>query len=312
MFLYLIRRIFSSIPSLLILLTATFFLLRLAPGGPFDGEQVWPPEIQANILRKYHLDDPLPLQYFHWIKQLAQGDLNESFQYIGKPVKEIIFETLPTSILLGSVSLGICLLLGLLGAVFSVLKKDSALDRLLLFFSASFLSIPVFLVASLSVLFFSLWLKWLPPALWEGPSSAVLPILTLSLRPWAIVFQLTRASLLEILKSDFIRTARGKGLDESKIIFKHALKNSLIPLLGTIGPLAANLVTGSFLVELIFQVPGMGKYFVHAVLNRDYPLVMGVTLTYGSILILTQLLVDVAYAWADPRIRMRFVGGEGS
>ncbi|MBI2711764.1 MAG: ABC transporter permease [Bdellovibrio sp.] len=301
---YFIKRLLFSIPSLLVFLIALFFLLRLAPGGPFDGEQVWPPEVQANILKKYHLDQPLHRQLTEWLIQLGHGDLNESFQYLGKPVTEILAETFPVSLLLGTLALGVCISVGIFFGGIAAWRQGSLADRLLLFISSVSISLPVFLIASVLVLIFSLQLKWLPPALWEGPSSAILPVLALSWRPSAIVFQLTRSTLIESLRSDFVRTARGKGVPEYGIIFKHALKNALIPVLGALGPIAANLVTGSFLVELIFQIPGMGKYFVHAVLNRDYPLVMGVTLLYGGILILTHILVDLAYALVDPRIRL--------
>lgn len=304
MFLYVIKRIVASIPSLLVLIALTFFLLRLAPGGPFDAEQVWPPEIQANILRKYHLDAPVPRQFAFWLNDLFHGDLKESFQYIGRPVTGIIAETLPTSVLVGGLALLLCLGVGISMGCIAAWNQGRVLDRLLLFFAISGVSLPVFLVASLLILVFSLKLGWLPPALWEGPSSLVLPVIALSWRPCALLTQLTRSSMLETLQADFIRTARGKGVSESGIIFKHALKNSLIPVLGVLGPITANLITGSFLVELIFQIPGMGKYFVQAVLNRDYPLVMGVTLVYGVILILTHLLVDVAYGWIDPRIQV--------
>lgn len=304
MLLYALKRLAAALPSFFVLIVLTFFLLRLAPGGPFDSEQVWPPEIQANILHRYHLDLPLPTQLGYWLQDLLRGDLKESFQYLGRPVTEIVRETLPISILLGSLALLFSISFGIPLGCLAAWKKGKWVDQVLLFYSVSAVSLPVFLIASLLILIFSLKLGWLPAALWEGPESLILPIVALSWRPSAIVFQLTRTSMIETLHSDFIRTARGKGISESQIIFKHALKNSLIPVIGILGPITANLITGSFLVELIFQIPGMGKYFVHAVLNRDYPLVMGVTLVYGIILILTHILVDLAYAWVDPRIQL--------
>ncbi|MEO7163422.1 MAG: ABC transporter permease, partial [Bdellovibrionia bacterium] len=183
-------------------------------------------------------------------------------------------------------------------------RKNTAWDRIMVAFFVSSLSLPSYLLASLLILVFSFWLGWFPPALWESPSSMVLPILALGLRPLAIIGRLTRSSMLEVMAADYIRTAYGKGLPRRMIIFKHALKNSLIPVLTVLGPLASNLVTGSFLIEMIFQIPGMGKYFVQAVLNRDYPLVMGVTLIYGVILISSNIAVDLSYAWVDPRIRL--------
>lgn len=301
---YLLRRLLGSIPTLLLLLTLTFFTLRLAPGGPFDGERAFPAEIQANINAKYGLDQPLPLQFAGWMEDVIRGDLHESFQYIGRPVTEIISESLPTSLLLGGLALVFSIAIGIPLGALAAWKQNTAWDASAMFLAISGVSLPSYLVASLLVLVFSLGLGWLPPALWEGPSSMILPVLTLGLRPMAIIARLTRASMIEALASDYIRTAYGKGLPARVVVFKHALKNSLIPVLTVLGPTAANLVTGSFLVEVVFQIPGMGKHFVGAVINRDYPLVMGVTLVYGAILIVSNLLVDLLYAWVDPRIRL--------
>lgn len=301
---YALKRILGAAPTLFILLGLVFFLLRLAPGGPFDTDHAFPPEIQANILHKYELDQPVWVQFSHWLRDVAHGDLRESFQYIGRPVRDMIGETLPVSVVLGGVALIFSIALGLpLGAV-AAWKRNSWMDGSAMFVAVSGLSLPSYLLASLLILTFSMWLGWLPPALWEGPASMVLPVITLGARPLAIVARLTRSSMLEAFQSDYIRTARGKGLPENLIVFKHALRNSMIPVLSVMGPLAANLVTGSFLVEIVFQVPGMGKHFVQAVMNRDYPMVMGVTLVYGIILIASNLLVDLLYGWADPRIKL--------
>lgn len=299
-----IRRLLSALPTLFLLATLTFFTLRLAPGGPFDSDHAFPPEVQANIDQKYELDQPVPTQYLHWLRDVARGDLRESFQYIGRPVTEIIAEALPTSILLGSWALGIAIFLGIPLGCFAAWKQNTWLDTSAMFIAISGVSLPSYLVASILVLIFSLWLGWFPPALWDGVSSMILPIATLALRPMAIIARLTRASMIEALKSDYIRTAYGKGLAPNQVVFKHALKNSLIPVITITGPLAANLVTGSFLVEIVFQIPGLGRHFVNAVINRDYPLVMGVSLIYGAILILANLTVDLLYATIDPRIRL--------
>ncbi len=301
---YTIQRIVSGIMTLIALIILTFFLLRLAPGGPFDSEQAWPPEIQANIASLYELDRPVAIQFLHWAQDVVRGDLHESFQYLGHPVKEIIFESLPPSFILGGSALSVSILFGILLGCLSAWKQNSLLDRILMIIAVSGLSLPTFLIASILILIFSLQLGWFPPALWEGPSSMVLPIVTLAWRPMGIIARLIRTSLLESFSSDYIRTAFGKGLSHFQVIYRHALKNSLIPVISILGPLAANLISGSFVVEIIFQIPGLGKHFVQAVLNRDYPLVLGVTLTYGAILILSNLLVDFLYAWADPRIRL--------
>jgi oligopeptide transport system permease protein len=304
MVLYAIRRLAGAIPTLLLLATLTFFTLRLAPGGPFDAERAFPADIQANINQKYELDQPIPVQFVHWMRDVMQGDLRESFQYLGRPVSAIIGEAMPVSGLLGFLALALSIAIGIpLGCV-AAWKKDGWVDASAMFFAVAGVSLPSYLVASLLVLVFSLWLGLVPPALWEGPSTMVLPVITLALRPIALVARLTRSTMIEALSSDYVRTAYGKGLDHSKVIFKHALKNSLIPVVTLLGPLAANLVTGSFLVEMVFQIPGLGKHFVTAVVNRDYPLVMGLTLTYGVILTLSNLLVDMLYGWVDPRIRL--------
>ncbi|MGK5082734.1 ABC transporter permease [Bdellovibrionota bacterium FG-1] len=303
MLIYAARRILGAIPTLFLLCTLTFFLLRLAPGGPFDSERVWPPEIQANIQHKYELDQPLAVQYGHWLKDVLRGDLRESFQYVGRPVADIISEALPTSVFLGIISLVFAAVLGIpLGAI-AAAKRGSWIDASAVFVAVAGVSLPSYLVASLLILVFSLWLHWLPPALWEGPSSWVLPTIALGCRPLSMIARLTRASMLEALQADYIRTAYSKGLSQTQVIFKHALKNSLIPVITVLGPVAANLVTGSFLVEIVFQIPGLGKHFVQAVVNRDYPLVMGVTLVYGIVLLSSNLLVDLAYGWIDPRMR---------
>jgi oligopeptide transport system permease protein len=299
-----LRRLVSAIPTLLILATLTFFLLRLAPGGPFDSDHAWPPEVQANILAKYELDQPVYVQFLHWAGDLLQGDLRESFQYVGRPVAEIIGDSLPISIKLGFFALLFSLTIGIPLGCIAAWKQNSWLDRSLMFFAVTGISLPSYLVATLLILVFAFWLDLLPPALFDGPSSLILPAVTLASRPLAMISRLTRTTMLEALTMDYIRTAHGKGVPELQVLLKHALKNSLIPVIALLGPLAANLLTGSFLVEIVFQLPGLGKYFVHAVLNRDYPLVMGVTLVYGVILIFSNLLADLVTAWADPRLRL--------
>ena len=302
---YAVHRIVSALITLFLLAALTFFLIRVAPGGPFDTDRAWPPEVKANIDHKYELDRPVTVQFAHWLRDVSHGDLRESFQYIGRPVSSMIAEALPPSLILGSLALLLAIVVGIPLGCLSAWKRDSWVDLSSMFIAISGISLPSYLVASLLILYFSLHLGWLPPALWEGPSSMILPVVTLACRPLAMIARLTRASMLEALQSDYIRTAYSKGLPAFRVIFKHALKNSLIPVITVMGPLTANLMTGSFVVELVFQVPGLGKYFVQAVLNRDYPLVMGVTLVYGVILISCNLAVDLLYGWVDPRMRLR-------
>jgi len=301
---YLFSKVIWSTVTLFLLAVLTFFQLRLAPGGPFDEERAFPPEIRAAIDARYGLDKPLPEQFSRWLFGAVRGDLGESFQYASQPVAELISESVGVSAALGVIALVFAASLGIPLGVWSASNKGNWRDRAAIFFSISGVALPSYLVASVLVLVFSLQLGWLPPALWNEPLSWVLPSITLGLRPLALIARMTRSSVLETLQSDYIRTAYGKGLSKAAVFWKHALRNSLIPVVTLMGPVAASLVTGSFLVETVFQIPGIGRHFVSAVLNRDYPLVMGVTLLYGVILIGSNLAVDLLYAWVDPRIRV--------
>ncbi len=302
---YTVKRLAEAIPTLFILATIVFFLLRLAPGGPFDGDRVFPPEVKAAIDAHYGLDLPVWKQWLKWMEAaFFHFDFGESFHYLGRTVNEMILHSLPPSLLLGGISLLLAVLLGIPLGVFAAWRQGTWMDSSAIFIAVAGVSLPSYLVASTLVLVFSLQLGWFPPALWESPMSAVLPVITLALRPLAITARLVRSSVIETLASDYVRTAHAKGLSVKRVLFHHALRNSLIPVITVIGPLAAGLVTGSFLVEMVFQIPGLGKHFVGAVLNRDYPMVMGVTLVYGVILILSNLLVDLCCAMLDPRIRL--------
>ncbi len=301
---FFLKRLTQAIVTLSILATITFFLLRLAPGGPFDGDKIWPAEIQANINAKYGLDKPLQTQFFTWVSDVLHGDLRESFHYIGTPVTEIIGDAVVPSLQLGFLALLLSVVFGLLFGILAAWKRGSIWDFSAMFMAITGITLPSYLVGTLLVLFFSNYLGILPPALWEDKSSMILPVLTLSLRPLAIIARMTRTTLLEIMHSDYIRTAYSKGLDDSTVLFKHALRNALIPVVTLLGPIAASLITGSYVVETVFQIPGLGQYFITSVINRDYPLVMGMTLMFGIILIICNFVVDLAYSWIDPRIRL--------
>lgn len=303
MALFLIRRTVSALITLFGILTATFFLLRTVPGGPFDTERALPVEIQANIEERYGLSQPLSVQYFQWLSGIATGDFHESFHYLGKPVLELIMETLPVSLFLGFSALILSIFVGIGLGSLGAYTKGSWIDFISMGISVAGVSLPSYLTASVLIFLFALILQWFPAALLEDPSAYVLPVLALAVRPIAMVASLTRSTLIEALSSDYIRTARAKGLRESQVVFKHALKCSLGPVASLIGPVAANLITGSFVIELVFQLPGMGKHFVSAVMNRDYPLVMGVTFFYGVILLISNVAADAAHSWVDPRIR---------
>lgn len=302
---YIFKRVLGAIPTFFILTIAVFILLRFAPGGPFDGERVFPKEIEAAIRARYGLHLPLWEQYTNWLKSfIFHLDLGESFHYLGRSVNEMITTSLPPSFLLGGLALLLAIGIGVPLGILSAWRQGTWMDGSAVFIAVAGVSLPSYLFASALVLVFSLHLGWFPPALWEERSSVVLPMVTLGLRPLAITARLVRASMIETLSADYIRTAHAKGLSTFRVLFHHALRNSLIPVISVLGPLAANLVTGSFLVEMVFQVPGLGKHFVSAVLNRDYPMVMGVTLVYGAFLLTANLCVDLACAALDPRIRL--------
>ncbi len=304
LFSYVTHRIIDAFLAFFAIATMTFLLLRLLPGGPFDQEKTLPPEIMANIAKKYNLDAPIYQQYFDYISGLFTLDLGESYKYIGRPITEMLIEVLPASVELGVFSLLLAFILGIPAGVLSAANHNKFLDRLLMFGSISGVALPSFVVAPFLILIFAFKLEWLPAALWDGPSYYILPVLALGSRPAATIARLTRASVLEVIASDYIRTAKAKGLSRLKVLFKHVLKNSLLPVLTISGPLVAGLLSGSFIVELIFAIPGMAKHFVQSVNNRDYPLIMGVTLLYSGLLILSNLIVDLLYSYFDPRIKL--------
>ncbi len=301
-----LRKLLAALGTWVFVSFLTFILIRVTPGGPFDGEQRLSPELQATLAQSYHLDEPLLQQWWRWlVPALRHGDLGQSLQYLGRPVTAIIADTLPLSLGLGLTALVLAATLGTLLGCLSAGQPKSWLASFAAALGLVALYFPPYLIAGCLILFFSLWLKLLPPALWETPTSWILPVITLSARPLGTTFRLTRGALQEVLAADFIRTATAKGLTPRTILFKHALGNAFLPLLTWLSPIAANLLTGSFLVETIFQLPGMGRYFIQAILNRDYPLVMGVTLCYGLLLIGLNLAVDCLQMTLDPRTRRR-------
>ena len=302
--LYVFKRILGALFTLFIIATVTFLLLRTLPGGPFDEEKALPPEIKANIEAQYHLDRPLLYQYGFYLRGLLKGDLGESYKYIGRNISSIMAETLPISIQLGIYALILSYLIGIPFGVLAAARHNTILDRSLMVGAISGVSLPSFLVAPLLILFFCFHLDWFEAALWEGPSYYILPVLVLGTRPISFIARLTRASVLEVIRSDYVRTARAKGLHHMVVLYKHVLKNSFLPVLTFSGPLIAGILTGSFIVEHIFAIPGMAKHLVNSVTNRDYPLILGVTLIYSVVLIISNLIVDLLYTYFDPRIRL--------
>jgi len=306
MVVFFLRRFLISFATLFFALTATFFVMKFIPGGPFDAEKALAPDVKAALDAHYGLDQPLIKQYALYVKGVFQGDLGPSLTYFGsRSVVEIVGLGLPVSIQLGFAALIFALAVGIpLGVVASFYRNGTA-DFLATIFSVAGMSLPSFITATVMILVFSLWLGWLPAALWESPSAVIMPAIVLGLRPLALITRLTRASMIESLNSDYIRTAYAKGLKTWQVLFIHALKNSFISVLTLLGPIAASLLTGSFMVEVIFAIPGLGKYFVTAVMDRDYPLIMGVTMIYGLALILSNFIVDLLYGYVDPRIRVQ-------
>jgi oligopeptide transport system permease protein len=299
----LLKRFFHGLIVLWAVATLTFAMLRLAPGGPFDSERKLPPEVLANLQAKYHLDQPLVRQYLRYLGGLARGDFGPSYKYLDRGVADIIRDTLPTSALLGGLALAFAVLVSFPAGLLAAYHRGSLIDRCCMLVASLGISLPNFILGTLLIWAVALKLGWLQAGRWQDWQSVILPTITLGAAPAAYLAALLRSSLLDAFGEDFIRTARAKGLTESAVLVKHALANSLIPVLTVMGPLAAALITGSFVVEYVFAIPGMGRFFISAVTDRDYPLIMGVTVVYTALLVLANLLVDVLYGYVDPRIR---------
>ncbi len=305
MILLIIKRALWAIPVLWAVATITFLLVRIVPGGPFDAEKNLPPEIVANIKAKYHLDKPVPEQYLLYLTRLARGDLGVSYKYVNRTVNDILADALPVSIQLGALALAIAVAIGVPLGTTAAVRRGTIFDFSAIALSTVGISVPSFLVGALLIYIFGVWLKVLPVALWESMRHMILPALTLSFLPTAYVARLTRASMLEVLQKDWVRTARSKGLSTYATTIKHVLRNSLIPVVTILGPLTAILITGSFTVEYIYAIPGMGRFFITAVINRDYDLIMATSLVFAFILIVSNTVVDIAYTYLDPRIRVK-------
>jgi oligopeptide transport system permease protein len=294
------RRVLLIVPTLWVIASVTFFLMRLAPGGPFRSEREIPPVAREQLMRKYGLDRPLGEQYLRFLGNAARLDFGVSYHYPGRTVREIIAEAFPVSAELGGWALLLAVPLGVVAAA----RKNGLADVGAMSVALAGISIPNFVLGPLLVMAFSLGLFLLPPALWQNPASRVLPVVTLAVTYLAYIARLTRAGMLEVLRQDYIRTARAKGLSEGAVVFKHAFRLGVLPVVSFLGPAAARIVTGSIVVESIFAVPGLGRYLVNAAFNRDYTLVLGGVLFYALLLIVLNLLVDVAYMALDPRVEV--------
>jgi len=297
-----IRRLLGAIPTLFLLIALAFCLVRAAPGGPFDSEKTLPPEIEANLRAAYHLDEPLHMQFARYVANLARGDFGPSFQYPGFSVTELIGSGFPVSLRLGGLAMLLALLIGVAAGTFAALRQNTAADFGVMAVSMTGVSIPNFVMAPVLILLFAVYLGWLPAGGLGGADHFVLPVVALALPQVAYIARLTRGSMIDVLRSPFIRTARAQGLPVATIIVRHALKPALLPVVSYLGPATAAVITGSVVIEQIFGIPGLGRYFVQGALNRDYTLVMGVVVFYGALIITANFVVDLIYGWFDPRI----------
>lgn len=303
---YVAGRLLSLVPMLWAIATITFFLMHAVPGGPFDREKPLPRASLEALERKYHLDDPLPQQYIAFLGDLVRGDLGTSFGQ-GRPVTEIIAERLPTTLQLGVTAFLFALVCGVTLGVVAAVNQNRFADYASVFIATIGAAVPNFVVAVFLVLFFALELGWFRVIGWRfgDPETMVLPVVSLGLLPLAYIARMTRASMLDVLRQDYIRAARARGLAEFNVVQRHALRNALIPVLTILGPILAGLVTGSFVIERFFAIPGIGTAFVDAVGSRDYGMIMGTTLLYAAVIAVLNLAVDIGYAVADPRVRLQ-------
>lgn len=303
---YIIRRFLSLIPTIFIIVTLSFFLIRFAPGGPFSGEKNVPEQILQNLMKKYHMDEPMLQQYLRYLGDLLRGDLGPSYRYRDSTVNELISQTLPNSMVLGAISLLLATVFGILVGIVSALHQNRWQDYTAMSIAVIGISVPLFVVGPVLQLIFAVRLHWLPLTGWitgrEGLKALLLPALTLSFPYFAYIARLSRASLLEVLRSDYIRTARAKGLPENTVIFKHVLKGGLLPVVSYLGPAFSGIITGSIVIEQVFAIPGVGRIFVQSALNRDYTVIMGEVIVYSIILLIMNFVVDLVYGLLDPRI----------
>jgi oligopeptide transport system permease protein len=300
------RRLLAAIPTLFVIITLAFFMMRAAPGGPFDMDRRLPPEIERNVQARYGLDRPLGRQYLDYLGGVLRGDLGPSLKYKDKTVLQILQENAPVSLRLGALAIGVAAVAGVGLGVAAAAGKSRATDHGVTALAVLGVCIPTFVTAPLLVLVFAAWLGWLPSGGWNGGAAAnlVLPAITLALPQVAVIARLTRGGMIEALRSNHVRTARARGLPERTVVLRHALRAALPPLVSYLGPACAGLLTGSLVVERIFNLPGLGKFFVMSALQRDYPVVMGMVILYAGLIVVLNLLTDLLYAALDPRVRL--------
>jgi len=307
---FILMRLLQAIPVLLVVITVTFFLVRLAPGGPFSAEKAVPAEVLKALEARYHLDQPVINQYFSYLGDLAHGDFGPSFKYPGRSVNEMIAAGLPATAELGLYAMFFALLIGASAGIIAALKPNTAQDYIPMSTAMLGICMPSFLLGPLLMLVFGVWLEWVPVSGWgDIPGDKILPALTLASGYTAYIARLSRGGMLEVMSQDYIRTARAKGLPEWKVVLKHGLRGGMIPVIAFIGPAFAGLLSGSFVVETIFQIPGLGRFYVQAAFNRDYTMIMGTTVLFATLIILFNLLADILAVWLNPRLRDLYRSG---
>ena len=304
---YVTRRILSGIPTLLVIVTVAFFMMRIAPGGPFDRERALPPEIEKNVLAAYDLDQPLLAQYADYLLGVLRGDFGPSFKYRDFTVAELLWTGFPASLRVGGIAIVLAVVVGITLGTLAALRQTTGVDPAVMATAMTGITIPNFVMAPLLTLIFGVYLSWLPVAGWNGgaPRNLILPVIALALPQIAYIARLMRGSMIEVLHANFVRTARAKGLRERIVVVRHALKAALLPVVSYLGPATAQVVTGSVVIETIFGIPGIGRYFIQGALNRDYTLVMGTVIVLAVLIILLNLMVDLLYGLLDPKVKQR-------
>ncbi len=302
---FLFRRLLISVPTLLVIITLAFFMMRIAPGGPFDQERALPPQIEKNVLAAYDLDQPLVVQYWRYLTGVLQGDFGPSFKYRDFTVAELLLTGFPPSLAVGGSAILLAILVGITLGTIAALRQNTAVDHVVMATAMTGIAIPNFVMAPLLTLFFGVFLGLLPVAGWGGGSlrNMILPVIALALPQIAYIARLTRGSMIETLGANFIRTARAKGLREQIVVARHALKGALLPVVSYLGPASAQLISGSLVIEQIFGIPGIGRYFIQGALNRDYTLVMGTVIVYALLILILNLIVDMLYGSLDPKVK---------
>lgn len=309
MFKYILRRIFYAVATLFVIATITFFLMKALPGDPFHDPKLTP-EVKQSLREKYALDRPVSEQYFIYMSNLVKGDLGTSIKYPGRSVTKIIKDSFPASFALGWRAMIFATFFGIIFGVIAALNHEKPLDYLIIFIAIIGVSVPSIVMGPLLAYFFGVQLQWLPVTVTEESISMLLPSFTLGVGTLAFVARMMRTTTLEVVGLDYIQTAKAKGLSKLQIINKHILRNAIMPVVTVLGPLFAAIITGSIVVEKVFAVPGLGKYFVNTIIAQDYPMIMGITIFYAVLIVIAMLLVDVAYGLIDPRLRVSGRGGK--